>query len=208
MCLIAEPEQQLRVIHVGGRRDDPVAVYGGDAPESAQLVLEPDVEFTVFVRRHLRLPTCSRIKVDGTDGRPGVAQPRDGTPTSASVRATLGSVSTAREGRRPGLNNILTPTCARALLTGFAPVAWKSRMPRSGRSAERSGGTSTTRAPRRRNQAASGAQALRAGSITTNTSARSVPSGSIDHNRARSCGVVWNRRPVQINRPSSSARLT
>jgi hypothetical protein len=117
MCLIAEPEQQLRVIHVRGRRDDPVAVYGGDAPESAQLVLEPDVEFTVFVRRHLRLPTCSRIKVDGTDGRPGVAQPRDGTPTSASVRATLGSVSTAREGRRPGLNNILTPTCARALLT-------------------------------------------------------------------------------------------
>jgi hypothetical protein len=78
MCLIAEPEQQLRVIHVGGRRDDPVAVCGGDATESAQLVLEPDVEFTVFVRRHLRLPTRSRIKVGGTDGRPGVAQPRDG----------------------------------------------------------------------------------------------------------------------------------
>jgi hypothetical protein len=74
-------------------------------------------------------------------------------------------------------------------------------------SAERSGGTSTTVAPRRRNQPASGTHALRVGSITTNTSAGSVPAGSIAHKRARSDAVVRNRRPVQTNRPCSSARL-
>jgi hypothetical protein len=42
-------------------------------------------------------------------------------------------------------------------------------------------GTNTTRAPRRRNQAASGTHALRVGSITTSTSPGSVPAGSIDH---------------------------
>ena len=35
-----------------------------------------------------------------------------------------------------------------------------------------------------------------------------VPSGSMAHRRSRSCGVVRNRRPVQMNRPCSSARLT
>ena len=61
-----------------------------------------------------------------------------------------------------------------------------------------------TTAPRRRNQAASGTQALRVGSITT---VSTVPAGTRDHKRSRSTDVVRNRRPVQANRPLPSARL-
>jgi hypothetical protein len=75
-------------------------------------------------------------------------------------------------------------------------------------SADRSGGTKTTRAPLRRNHAANGTHALRVGPITTNTSAGSVPAGSIAQRWVRSLGVVRNRRPDQRNRPWSSARLT
>lgn len=61
-----------------------------------------------------------------------------------------------------------------------------------------------TVAPWRRNHAASGTQALRVGSITTVTAA----SAGIDsHSRPRSATVVRNLRPVQANRPASSARL-
>jgi hypothetical protein len=62
----------------------------------------------------------------------------------------------------------------------------------------------TTVAPRRRNQAASGTQALRVGSITTVTEA---PGGIDSHSCSRSAGVVRNRRPDQANRPDPSARL-
>jgi hypothetical protein len=61
-----------------------------------------------------------------------------------------------------------------------------------------------TVAPRRRNHAASGTQALRVGSITTVSSA---PAGSDSHSRCRSAADVRNRRPLQANRPASSARL-
>jgi hypothetical protein len=62
----------------------------------------------------------------------------------------------------------------------------------------------TTVAPWRRNQAASGTQALRVGSITTVTAALS---GIDSHSRSRSAAAVRNLRPDQANRPASSARL-
>jgi len=61
-----------------------------------------------------------------------------------------------------------------------------------------------TVAPCRRNQAASGTQALRVGSITTVTV---TPSGIDPHSRFRSVTVVRNLRPLQANRPLPSARL-
>ena len=56
-----------------------------------------------------------------------------------------------------------------------------------------------TVAPRRRNQAASGTQALRVGSITTVTAAWA---GIGAHSCSRSANVVRNLRPDQANRPA------
>ncbi len=56
-----------------------------------------------------------------------------------------------------------------------------------------------TRAPRRRNQAASGTQALRVGSSTTVTAAGD---GIAAQSRSKSATVVRNRRPLQANRPA------
>jgi hypothetical protein len=61
-----------------------------------------------------------------------------------------------------------------------------------------------TAAPRRRNQAASGTQALRVGSITT---VSATPAGTSARRRSRSATVVRNLRPLQANFPRSSARL-
>jgi hypothetical protein len=68
-------------------------------------------------------------------------------------------------------------------------------------------GPSTTVAPRRRTQAASGTHALRVGSMITVTPTSSAWSGSIAQSRSSSSGLVRNRRPVQMNAPLSSARL-
>ena len=56
-----------------------------------------------------------------------------------------------------------------------------------------------TLAPRRRNQAASGTQALRVGSITT---VSATPRGTDSHRRSRSAAVVRNLRPLQVKRPA------
>ena len=63
---------------------------------------------------------------------------------------------------------------------------------------ERTLGTTITFAPRRRNHAASGTQALRIGSITTVTSELS---GSEAHSDSRSSLVVPNRRALHKKRP-------
>jgi spermidine synthase len=68
---------RLRVVHVGGAAMTLPRYVAATRPESPQIVLEPDVELTAFVREHLPLPRRSGIKVRGTDGRSGVAELRD-----------------------------------------------------------------------------------------------------------------------------------
>jgi len=60
-------------------------------PQSAQVVLEPDVELTAFVRQHLPLPRQSGIKVRGIGGRAGVAELRDGHADVVLVDAFAGA---------------------------------------------------------------------------------------------------------------------
>ena len=70
--------ERLRVVHVGGAAMTLPRYLAASRPRSAQVVLEPDVELTQFVRDHLPLPRQSGIKVRGTDGRAGIAELRDG----------------------------------------------------------------------------------------------------------------------------------
>ncbi|HYP45366.1 MAG TPA: fused MFS/spermidine synthase [Propionibacteriaceae bacterium] len=71
---VGEPGARLRVVHIGGAAMTLPRYVAATRPHSAQLVLEPDVELTAFVREHLPLPRQSGIKVRGVDGRAGVAQ--------------------------------------------------------------------------------------------------------------------------------------
>ena len=73
---VAEPAQRIRVVHVGGAGMSLARYVAATRPTSAQVVLEPDVELTAFVRRHLPLPVRSGIKVRGKDGRRGIAELR------------------------------------------------------------------------------------------------------------------------------------
>ena len=72
------------------------------------------------------------------------------------------------------------------------------------KSADCSGGTKMTVAPRAWSQADSGTQALRVGSRITVTEASS---GILAHRRSRSAVVVRNFHDDQMNSPRSSARL-
>ena len=72
------PGERLGVVHVGGAAMTVPRYVAATRPQSAQVVLEPDVELTDFVRKHLPLARRSGIKVRGTDGRTGVAELRDG----------------------------------------------------------------------------------------------------------------------------------
>jgi hypothetical protein len=69
--------ERLRLVHVGGAGMTLPRYVAATRPQSAQVVLEPDVALTRFVREHLPLPRRSGIKVRGIDGRAGVAELRD-----------------------------------------------------------------------------------------------------------------------------------
>jgi spermidine synthase len=69
----AEPGRPLRVVHVGGAAMTLARYITATRPHSTQLVLEPDVELTAFVRAHLPLPKRSGITVRPVDGCTGVA---------------------------------------------------------------------------------------------------------------------------------------
>ena len=71
---VTELGQRLRAIHVGGAAMTLPRYIAATRPTSAQIVLEPDAELTVFVRRHLPLPARSGIKVRDTDGRRGITE--------------------------------------------------------------------------------------------------------------------------------------
>ena len=88
-CLAA-PGTRLRLVHIGGAGLTLPRYVAATRPSSAQLVLEPDIELTAFVRTHLPLPTRSGIKVRGVDGRNGVAELRDGYADVLIVDAFAG----------------------------------------------------------------------------------------------------------------------
>jgi spermidine synthase len=88
---VAEAGRRIRVVHVGGAGMTLPRYLAATRPTSAQLVLEPDIELTAFVRRHLPLPVRSGIKVRGTDGRHGVAELRDGYADLMIIDAFVGA---------------------------------------------------------------------------------------------------------------------
>ena len=69
--------ERLRVVHIGGAGLTLPRYVAATRPQSAQVVFEPDVELTDFVRTHLPLPARSGIKVRAADGRSGLAALRD-----------------------------------------------------------------------------------------------------------------------------------
>jgi spermidine synthase len=88
---VAEPGQRLRVLHVGGAAMTLPRYVAATRPTSAQMVFEPDVELTAFIRRHLPLPTRSGIKVRGMDGRSGIAKMRNGVADLMIMDAFVGA---------------------------------------------------------------------------------------------------------------------
>jgi len=88
---VTEPRMRLRVVHVGGAAMTLPRYIAATQPSSAQIVLEPDIELTAFVRRHLPLPVRSGIKVRGTDGRRGIAELRDGYADLVIIDAFVGA---------------------------------------------------------------------------------------------------------------------
>ena len=88
---VAETGERLRVVHVGGAAMTLPRYVAATRPSSAQIVLEPDIELTAFVRRHLPLPTRSGIKVRGVDGRRGIAELRDGYADLVIIDAFVGA---------------------------------------------------------------------------------------------------------------------
>ena len=88
-CLAA-PGMRLRLVHIGGAGLTLPRYVAATRPSSAQLVFEPDIELTAFVRTHLPLPARSGIKVRGVDGRSGVAELRDGYADVLIVDAFAG----------------------------------------------------------------------------------------------------------------------
>lgn len=89
-CLIA-PGTRLRIVHIGGAGLTLPRYVAATRPQSAQVVLEPEIELTAFVREHLPLPRQSGIKVRGVDGRAGVAELRPGSWDVVVVDAFLGA---------------------------------------------------------------------------------------------------------------------
>lgn len=127
-----EPGARLRVVHVGGAAMTLARYVSATRPQSAQIVLEPDVELTNFVREHLPLPRRSGIKVRGIDGRAGIAELRNGYAEVVVIDAFDGA-------RVPGdlttveffgdVRRVLTPTGTVMLnLTDRAPFSYGRRV--------------------------------------------------------------------------------
>ena len=124
--------ERLRVVHVGGAAMTVPRYVAATRPQSAQIVLEPDVELTAFVREHLPLARRSGIKVRGTDGRTGVGELRDDYADlvvldafdGAQVPAELTTVEFLADVRR-----VLVGTGALVVnLTDRAPFAYGRRV--------------------------------------------------------------------------------
>jgi spermidine synthase len=88
---VAAPGQPLRVIHIGGAALTLPRYVAATRPRSSQIVLEPDVELTAFVREHLPLPRRSGIKVRPADGRTGLAELPDDHAALVVLDAFVGA---------------------------------------------------------------------------------------------------------------------
>jgi hypothetical protein len=89
-CL-GEPGRAIRIVHVGGAAMTLARYVAVTRPRSAQLVLEPDIQLTAFVREHLPLAPRSGIKVRAVDGRSGIAGLRDDYAEVVVVDAFVGA---------------------------------------------------------------------------------------------------------------------
>jgi hypothetical protein len=88
---VAESGHRLRVVHIGGAAMTLPRYVAATRPTSAQIVLEPDIELTAFIRRHLPLPSRSGIKVRGMDGSRGIADLGDGYADLMIIDAFVGA---------------------------------------------------------------------------------------------------------------------
>jgi hypothetical protein len=88
---VAEPGHRLRVVHIGGAAMTLPRYVAATRPTSAQIVLEPDIELTAFIRRHLPLPSRSGIKVRGMDGSHGIADLGEGYADLMIIDAFVGA---------------------------------------------------------------------------------------------------------------------
>jgi spermidine synthase len=88
---VAAPGHRLRIVHIGGAAMTVPRYIAATRPTSAQIVLEPDIELTAFIRRHLPLPRRSGITVRGTDGRRGIAELSDGYADLMIIDAFVGA---------------------------------------------------------------------------------------------------------------------
>ena len=88
---VAAPGQRRRVVHIGGAAMTIPRYIAATRPTSAQIVLEPDIELTAFIRRHLPLPRRSGIIVRGIDGRRGIAELPSGYADLMIIDAFVGA---------------------------------------------------------------------------------------------------------------------
>lgn len=89
--VLAAPGQRLRMVHIGGAGLTIPRYLAATRPRSAQVVFEPDVALTAFVRQHLPLPERSGIKVRAQAGRTGVGTLADGYADALLVDAFAGA---------------------------------------------------------------------------------------------------------------------
>jgi spermidine synthase len=87
----AAPGERVRIVHVGGAGLTLPRYVAATRPQSAQVVFEPDVDLTEFVREYLPLPPRSGIKVRADDGRSGTEALRDAYADLLVVDAFVGA---------------------------------------------------------------------------------------------------------------------
>lgn len=130
--LVGEPGARMRIVHVGGAGMTLPRYVAATRPQSAQIVLEPDVELTSLVREHLPLPRQSGIKVRGTDGRAGIAELRDGYADVVVVDAFVGARVPAELTTREffaDVRRVLAPSGTVLInVTDRAPFAYTRRV--------------------------------------------------------------------------------
>ena len=88
---VAEPGQRLRVVHIGGAAMTLPRYVAATRPSSAQMVLEPDIELTAFVRTPPAAAGPQRDQGARIDGRSGIAELRDGYADLVIIDAFVGA---------------------------------------------------------------------------------------------------------------------
>lgn len=83
--------ERLSTVHIGGALMTLPRYITATRPRSPQIVLEPDVELTTFVRAHVPLPERSGIKVRPVGGVEGIAAIRDDYADAVILDAFHGS---------------------------------------------------------------------------------------------------------------------